>query len=111
MCATCLNRFFVVVLINVSIPEGHDQFRGWFQSLLLTSALVRARAPYRRVHVHGFAVDERGRKMSKSEGNVVDPDTVGQRPKGSIGNFARLFVFVYRLQTAAWRKQRSESTA
>ena len=53
--------------------EGSDQHRGWFQSSLLTSVAVNGHAPYQRVLTHGFALDERGRKMSKSLGNVVDP--------------------------------------
>jgi len=53
--------------------EGSDQHRGWFQSSLLTSVAVNGQAPYRTVLTHGFALDEKGRKMSKSLGNVVDP--------------------------------------
>ncbi|MEB3265336.1 MAG: isoleucine--tRNA ligase, partial [Cyanobacteriota bacterium] len=53
--------------------EGSDQHRGWFQSSLLTSVAVHGHAPYRRVLTHGFTLDEKGRKMSKSLGNVVDP--------------------------------------
>ena len=53
--------------------EGSDQHRGWFQSSLLTSVAVHGHAPYKRVLTHGFALDEKGRKMSKSLGNVVDP--------------------------------------
>ena len=53
--------------------EGSDQHRGWFQSSLLTSVAVNGQAPYKRVLTHGFALDEKGRKMSKSLGNVVDP--------------------------------------
>lgn len=53
--------------------EGSDQHRGWFQSSLLTSVAVNGQAPYRRVLTHGFVLDEKGRKMSKSLGNVVDP--------------------------------------
>lgn len=56
--------------------EGSDQHRGWFQSSLLTSVATRGRAPYRSVLTHGFVMDERGRKMSKSLGNVVEPQTV-----------------------------------
>lgn len=53
--------------------EGSDQHRGWFNSSLNTSVAVNGRAPYRAVLTHGFVVDENGRKMSKSLGNVVDP--------------------------------------
>ncbi len=53
--------------------EGSDQHRGWFQSSLLTAAATRGRAPYRAVYTHGMTLDDRGRKMSKSLGNVVDP--------------------------------------
>lgn len=53
--------------------EGSDQHRGWFNSSLSTSVAVRGKAPYRAVLTHGFVVDENGRKMSKSLGNVVDP--------------------------------------
>lgn len=56
--------------------EGSDQHRGWFQSSLLTSVAVHNRAPYKTVLTHGFVVDESGRKMSKSVGNVVDPEDV-----------------------------------
>jgi isoleucyl-tRNA synthetase len=53
--------------------EGSDQHRGWFQSSLLTSVAVQGVAPYKTVLTHGFVVDEKGYKMSKSLGNVVDP--------------------------------------
>lgn len=56
--------------------EGSDQHRGWFQSSLLTSVAVNNRAPYKTVLTHGFALDEQGRKQSKSLGNVVDPKIV-----------------------------------
>ncbi|XP_056151676.1 isoleucine--tRNA ligase, mitochondrial isoform X2 [Lampris incognitus] len=56
--------------------EGKDQIGGWFQSSLLTSVAVRNKAPYRSLVVHGFAVSEKGEKMSKSLGNAVDPDTI-----------------------------------
>uniref|UniRef100_A0A5B7C6J9 isoleucine--tRNA ligase n=1 Tax=Davidia involucrata TaxID=16924 RepID=A0A5B7C6J9_DAVIN len=56
--------------------EGTDQHRGWFQSSLLTSIATRGKAPYSGVITHGFVLDERGFKMSKSLGNVVDPSTV-----------------------------------
>ena len=53
--------------------EGSDQHRGWFQSSLLESCGTRGRAPYEAVLTHGFALDQQGRKMSKSDGNVIDP--------------------------------------
>ena len=53
--------------------EGSDQHRGWFQSSLLESCGTRGRAPYGAVLTHGFALDQNGRKMSKSLGNTVDP--------------------------------------
>ncbi|HDP89486.1 MAG TPA: isoleucine--tRNA ligase [Thioalkalivibrio sp.] len=56
--------------------EGSDQHRGWFQSSLLTSVAVHGRAPYRQVLTHGFTVDAKGQKMSKSKGNVVAPQKV-----------------------------------
>lgn len=56
--------------------EGSDQHRGWFQSSLLTSVAAEGCAPYKTVLTHGFVLDEQGRKMSKSLGNVVDPAIV-----------------------------------
>ena len=56
--------------------EGSDQHRGWFQSSLLTSIAMRGSAPYKTVLTHGFTVDARGQKMSKSRGNVVAPQKV-----------------------------------
>ncbi|WP_296404923.1 isoleucine--tRNA ligase [Psychrobacter sp.] len=53
--------------------EGSDQHRGWFQTSLLTSEAMYARAPYKQVLTHGFVVDENGRKMSKSLGNIINP--------------------------------------
>lgn len=53
--------------------EGSDQHRGWFQSSLLTSVATNGVAPYQTVLTHGFVLDEKGNKMSKSVGNVVDP--------------------------------------
>jgi isoleucyl-tRNA synthetase len=61
--------------------EGSDQHRGWFQSSLLTSVALHDRAPYRAVLTHGFTIDEKGRKMSKSLGNVIVP----QKVVGSLG--------------------------
>jgi isoleucyl-tRNA synthetase len=56
--------------------EGSDQHRGWFQSSLLTAIAMDRAAPYRQVLTHGFTVDEHGKKMSKSLGNVVEPQKV-----------------------------------
>jgi isoleucyl-tRNA synthetase len=56
--------------------EGSDQHRGWFHSSILMSEALYERAPYKAVLTHGFTVDEKGRKMSKSLGNVVAPQKV-----------------------------------
>ncbi|KAK1328081.1 hypothetical protein QTO34_012504 [Cnephaeus nilssonii] len=56
--------------------EGKDQLGGWFQSSLLTSVAARKKAPFKTVVVHGFTLGEKGEKMSKSLGNVIDPDVV-----------------------------------
>lgn len=56
--------------------EGSDQHRGWFQSSLLSSLAISGQAPYKTVLTHGFVVDERGYKMSKSLGNVIEPEDV-----------------------------------
>jgi isoleucyl-tRNA synthetase len=56
--------------------EGSDQHRGWFQSSLLTAVAINGEAPYKAVLTHGFVVDADGRKMSKSKGNVVAPQTI-----------------------------------
>jgi isoleucyl-tRNA synthetase len=56
--------------------EGADQHRGWFQSSLLESSATRGRAPYEAVMTHGFTLDEKGEKMSKSLGNSVEPQDV-----------------------------------
>ena len=53
--------------------EGSDQHRGWFHSSILTSVAINRKAPYRQVLTHGFTVDQNGRKMSKSLGNVIAP--------------------------------------
>jgi len=58
------------------ITEGHDQTRGWFYSQLGASMVSFGRAPYKSVLMHGFTLDEQGRKMSKSIGNVVNPGEV-----------------------------------
>jgi isoleucyl-tRNA synthetase len=58
------------------ITEGHDQTRGWFYSQLGASMVSFGKAPYKSVLMHGFTLDEQGRKMSKSIGNVVQPEEV-----------------------------------
>ncbi|HMF06935.1 MAG TPA: class I tRNA ligase family protein, partial [Methylocella sp.] len=69
--------------------EGSDQHRGWFQSSLLESCGTRGRAPYDAVLTHGFFLDEKGQKMSKSLRNVVAPQTV---IKNSGADILRLWV-------------------
>lgn len=62
---------------NSVVIEGEDQFRGWFQSLLLTCVgCGYCRSPYSHIIAHGFVVDENGNKMSKSLGNVINPTYV-----------------------------------
>lgn len=56
--------------------EGADQYRGWFQSSLLTSVATKGKAPYKAVLTHGWVVDGEGRKMSKSLGNGIDPQEI-----------------------------------
>ncbi len=59
--------------------EGSDQHRGWFQSALLAGVGTRGEAPYKAVLTHGFVVDGKGKKMSKSTGNVIAPDDIIKR--------------------------------
>ncbi|MDZ7856463.1 isoleucine--tRNA ligase [Sphaerotilus sp.] len=59
--------------------EGHDQHRGWFHSSLLLGCALYDRAPYRGLLTHGFATDGQGRKMSKSLGNTVEPQTISNK--------------------------------
>jgi isoleucyl-tRNA synthetase len=56
--------------------EGSDQHRGWFNSSLLTCSALHGHAPYKAILTHGFVVDDQGKKMSKSIGNVIDPATI-----------------------------------
>ncbi len=58
--------------------EGSDQHRGWFQSSLLVSTANNGIAPYQKILTHGFTVDEKGEKMSKSKGNVVAPNDIAK---------------------------------
>ena len=59
--------------------EGHDQHRGWFHSSLLTACAMVGRAPYKSILTHGFTVDSKGHKMSKSAGNGVDPQETSKK--------------------------------
>ena len=59
--------------------EGSDQHRGWFQSSLLTACAMDGRAPYQQLLTHGFTVDEKGYKMSKSSGNGIEPQDICNR--------------------------------
>jgi len=59
--------------------EGHDQHRGWFHSSLLTACAMYGRAPYKGILTHGFTVDSKGHKMSKSQGNGVDPQETSKK--------------------------------
>lgn len=56
--------------------EGSDQYRGWFNSSLITGVATEGKSPYKTLVSHGFVLDGEGRKMSKSEGNVVDPNKI-----------------------------------
>ncbi|MBI3949077.1 MAG: class I tRNA ligase family protein, partial [Acidobacteria bacterium] len=73
----------LAVLLRRGLPwpadvyiEGPDQFRGWFNSSLTVAVQARNRAPYRSVIAHGWTVDAQGEKMSKSKGNVIEPQEV-----------------------------------
>lgn len=70
--------FTVLQALKLSYPadlyfEGKDQFRGWFNSSLITSVAVNKIAPYKTLLTHGFVLDQNGNKMSKSAGNGIDP--------------------------------------
>jgi isoleucyl-tRNA synthetase len=69
---------------SVMYLEGSDQHRGWFHSSLLESCGTRGRAPFDVVLTHGFVLDEKGQKMSKSLGNVVSPQSVMERSGADI---------------------------
>ncbi|UJF35151.1 isoleucine--tRNA ligase [Paenibacillus hexagrammi] len=59
--------------------EGSDQYRGWFNSSLITGVAVKGEAPYKGILSHGFTLDGEGRKMSKSIGNTIDPNQVSNK--------------------------------
>jgi len=79
--------------------EGSDQHRGWFHSSMLESCGTRGRAPYDAVVTHGFTLDEHGKKMSKSLGNVVSPQDIMNTSGADI---LRLWV----MTTDYWKDQR-----
>ena len=73
----CVSQLFPSIRTPADLYlEGSDQHRGWFHSSLLTSVAQKGHAPYKGVLTHGFTVDEKGRKMSKSLGNVILPQKV-----------------------------------
>ena len=72
------SSFIAVDIENIKPPfdlylEGSDQYRGWFNSSLINSVAYIGKAPYKAIVSHGFLIDEKGRKMSKSLGNGIDP--------------------------------------
>lgn len=72
------SSFVGVDIENIKPPfdlylEGSDQYRGWFNSSLINSVAYIGKAPYKAIVSHGFLIDEKGRKMSKSLGNGIDP--------------------------------------
>ncbi len=74
---------------NLAFPsdlylEGNDQYRGWFNSSLTLSVGTFGAAPYKAVVTHGFVVDEKGEKMSKSKGNVLDPQKLANEFGGDV---------------------------
>ncbi|MFW6945947.1 isoleucine--tRNA ligase [Streptococcus pyogenes] len=69
---------------NLSYPadlylEGSDQYRGWFNSSLITSVAVNGHAPYKAILSQGFVLDGKGEKMSKSKGNIISPNDVAKQ--------------------------------
>ncbi len=75
--------------------EGPDQFRGWWNSQMITSYLTFRKAPFRNVLLHGFVLDAKGLKMSKSKGNVVTPEEV-------VGKYGRDVFRFYLLSSPVW---------
>ena len=77
----CSHEFVLKSRPELSWPadlylEGSDQHRGWFQSSLLEACGTGGEAPYRQVLTHGFTLDEKGHKMSKSQGNAISPSSI-----------------------------------
>jgi len=83
--------------------EGSDQHRGWFQSSLLEGCATRGRAPYETVITHGFTMDEKGEKMSKSKGNTVTPQEIMAQSGADI-------LRLWAMTTDYWEDQRLGKT-
>ncbi len=81
------------------ILEGHDQTRGWFHTLLMSGIVAFGNNPYKNVVMHGFTVDENGKKMSKSEGNFVAPEDI-------ITQYGRDALRTYVLGSTMWQDLR-----
>ena len=73
------------------ITEGHDQTRGWFYSQLGTGVISMGKSPYQKVLMHGFVLDDKGNKMSKSLGNVVAPEEVIEKYGADVLRFYLLW--------------------
>ena len=73
------------------ITEGHDQTRGWFYSQLGTGVISMGKSPYKKVLMHGFVLDDKGNKMSKSLGNVVSPEEVIEKYGADVLRFYLLW--------------------
>ncbi|NIM89505.1 MAG: isoleucine--tRNA ligase [Candidatus Aminicenantes bacterium] len=71
-----LNRYEDLLWPSDVYLEGHDQYRGWFNSSLLIGVAGRKAAPFKTVIIHGFVLDEQGRGMSKSLGNYIEPEEI-----------------------------------
>ncbi|MGX7582898.1 class I tRNA ligase family protein [Candidatus Vidania fulgoroideorum] len=70
------NKKFKTTFPSDICVEGNDQYRGWFNSSLITSVLFSNEPPYKNIFTHGFSLDKKGNKMSKSLGNVIKPNNV-----------------------------------
>ena len=64
--------------------EGHDQYRGWFNSSLLVGVAAKNKSPFKTCIIHGFVLDEKGRAMSKSMGNIIEPEEIVSRSGAEI---------------------------
>jgi isoleucyl-tRNA synthetase len=99
--------------------EGLDQFSGWFySSLMMSVALQDGESPYRALFVHGFTVDSDGKKMSKSLGNVVDPEAItegkgrGFKRKYNTHTYTYTFYLTYtHLNAAFYRKKGNKESS